>query len=207
MSALRKLQDELLIHIISFEALGVSGGEYGLFLIPVIRSCLPGDSRLEWSREGSGHESDFEWLMAFLIKEIERRKRSDSFKDVSTTGGSDNRSVREYKKRKASPSSASALQTLSETSSGGCGFCNKLHASEKCFKGLQLSSAGRQEKVRSAELYFACMRKGHISKVAKQSVLSAKADIMCFCVPKVILHLRAVRKLMWVNLPKGLKVK
>ena len=71
MSALRKLQDELLTHIRSLEALGVSGGEYGLFLTPVTLSRLPSDIRLEWSREGSGHESDLEWLMAFLIEEIE----------------------------------------------------------------------------------------------------------------------------------------
>ena len=50
-SALRKLQDDLLTHIRSLEALGVSGSEYGLFLTPLILSRLPCDIRLEWSRE------------------------------------------------------------------------------------------------------------------------------------------------------------
>ena len=175
-SALRKMQDELQTHIRSLEALGVSGDEYGLFLTPVILSRLPGDIRLEWSREGSGHESDLAWLMTFLTKEIERRERSDSFKDVSTTSGADNRSVREFEKRKASPSSASALQSLSETSASGCGFCNKFHASEKCFKVLQLSPAERQEKIRSAELCFVCLKKGHISKGCKARCVKCKGN-------------------------------
>lgn len=182
-SALRKLQDDLLTHIRSLEALGVSGSEYGLFLTPVILSRLPSDIRLEWSREGSGHESDLSWLMTFLTKEIERRERSDSFKDVPTTGGTDNRSVREPEKRKQPPSSASALQAFSETSSVGCGFCNKPHASERCFKVLQLSPSERQEKVRSAELCFVCLKKGHISKGCKAKCVRCKGNhnvLLCF---------------------------
>ena len=78
----------------------------------MILSRLPSDIRLEWSREGSGHERDLKWLMTFLTKEVERRERSDSFKDVSTTGVTDNRSVRKSEKRKQSPSSASASTGL-----------------------------------------------------------------------------------------------
>ncbi|XP_071530438.1 uncharacterized protein [Panulirus ornatus] len=73
-SALRNLQDDLLIHIRSLEVLGVGGSEFGLFLTTVILSRLPSDIRLEWSREGSGHERDLAWLLDFLRKEIERRE-------------------------------------------------------------------------------------------------------------------------------------
>lgn len=95
--------------------------------------------------------------MGLLTKEIEHRERSDSFKDVSPPGVPDNRSVREFEKRKASPSSASALQALSDTSPGRCGFCNKLHASEKRFKVLQLSRARENSFCRVA---FCVLEKG-----------------------------------------------
>ena len=114
--------------------------------------------------------------MTFLTKEVEHRERSDSFKDVSTTGGTDNRSVRESEKRKQSPSSASALQPFSEASPSGCDFCNKLHASEKCFKVLQLSPLERLEKIRSAELCFVCLKKGHISKGCKTKCVRCKGN-------------------------------
>ncbi|XP_068245362.1 uncharacterized protein [Palaemon carinicauda] len=74
MSSLWKLQDELLTHARSLEALGVDGKQYG--------------------------------------REIERRERSDTFKDIHA-GKSDNRFVKS-KKRGKFQSSASALQTSSE---------------------------------------------------------------------------------------------
>ena len=57
---LRKLQDELLTHVRSLEALEVEGKTYGLFLTPLLLSRLPPDIRLEWSRGGVGHENDLE---------------------------------------------------------------------------------------------------------------------------------------------------
>ena len=78
---LMRLQDELVTHVRSLEALGVNGDQYGIILTPLILSQLPQDVRLEWARDGEGHESDLNWLLKFLSAEIQRRERSDAFKD------------------------------------------------------------------------------------------------------------------------------
>ena len=113
-ASLWKLQDELLTHVRSLEALGVDGKQYGVFMTPVILSRLPSDIRMEWSREGSGHEDDLKWFLDFLQKEIERRERSDTFKDIHASGSSKVDGCVESEKRGKVLSSASALQTSSE---------------------------------------------------------------------------------------------
>ncbi|XP_066956237.1 uncharacterized protein [Macrobrachium rosenbergii] len=81
--SLWKLQDQLLRHVRSLEALGISGDQYGVVLTPVILSRLLQDVRLEWSRQSAGHESDLEWLLKFLQKEIQHHERSETFKELS----------------------------------------------------------------------------------------------------------------------------
>ena len=181
-SSLWKLQDELLIHIRSLKTLGVSGDQYGVFLTPVILSRLPHDIRMEWSREGSGHESDLNWLLNFLQKEIERRERSETFKDVST-GKVDTR-IADSEKRKMS--SASALQTSSEVGLGQfrCGFCNKRHKSEKCWDVLKLSSADREERIRGARLCFKCLGKGHVSRGCRHKCTKCNGNHNILCCSK-----------------------
>lgn len=43
-------------------------------------SRLPADIRMEWAREGEGHDSEIDWLLEFL-KENKRRERSQTFRD------------------------------------------------------------------------------------------------------------------------------
>ena len=62
------------MHIRSLEALGVSGKQCEAFLMPFILSRLLSEMRLEWNRQGAGHESDLEWLLKFLQEEIETIK-------------------------------------------------------------------------------------------------------------------------------------
>ena len=104
-----KLQDQLLRHVRSLEGLGINGDQYGVVLTPDILSRLPQRIRLEWSWESSRHEGDLEWLLKFLQTEIQRRERSETFKDLSM----EKNDVRqEFERRKVS--SASALQTSAE---------------------------------------------------------------------------------------------
>lgn len=79
-TSLWKMQDQLVSHVRNLEVLNVKEDQYGVILTPVILSRLPHDLRMEWSREGSGHESDLSWLMKFLQQELERRERSESFR-------------------------------------------------------------------------------------------------------------------------------
>ncbi|XP_068210791.1 uncharacterized protein [Palaemon carinicauda] len=184
-SSLWKLQDELLTHVRSLEALGVDGKQYGVFMTPVILSRLPSDIHLEGSRESSEHESDLSWLLKFLQREIERRKRSDTFKDIHA-GKSDDRFV-ESEKRGKFQSSASALQTSSEVGVGlyrhrfQCMFCNKGHKSENCNAILKLSVADREEAIRSAKLCFRCLGKGHFSRGCSAKCVKCKGrhNVLC----------------------------
>ena len=65
-SVLWQLNDDLQAHTRSLDALGIDGDKYGVILTPLILSRLPQDIRLEWSREGKGHESDLKFLLEFL---------------------------------------------------------------------------------------------------------------------------------------------
>lgn len=163
--SLWKLLDQLQCHVRSLEGLGINGDQYGVVLTPVILSRLPQDIRLEWSRESSGHEDDLDWLLSFLQREIERRERSETFKDVST----EKTVVRQDVERRK-VSSASALQTSAEEVSPLCAFCQKRHRSEKCWQIIKLDVPDREEKVKEKRLCFKCLLPGHLSKHCKGKV-------------------------------------
>ena len=182
-----KLQDELLSHIRSLEAMGVKGDECGIFLTPVILSRLPHDIRMEWSRDGEGHESDLSWLLEFLRKEITRRERSEAFKEVTTTKTQD-RSVTEERRSSNRPtnmkvSTASALQTAStsERTRLLCGFCGRGHPTERCWDVSGLTIPERHDRILSAKLCFCCLGKNHVAKgcLAKCSHCNGKHHKLC----------------------------
>jgi len=186
-SDLRKLQEELLAHIRSLEAFDIQGSNYGVVLTPVILSRLPSDIRLEWARTGEGKEDDLDYLLLFLKQEIERRERSEAFKQLSQSGGnrnsnsaSSNKSHVEKVKTKSSKNpTASALQVSSVATS--CGFCSKSHATDACPDVAKLDIPGRQKKISEARLCFRCLVRGHVAKgcLAKCSKCSGSHHLMC----------------------------
>ena len=158
-SALWKLNDDLQAHTRSLATLGIDGDKYGVILTPLILSRMPQELRLEWSRDGKGHESDLKFLLSFLEKEIQRRERSQMFQE--SLGPSFKSSVGERRPRVAT---ASALQATSSVKpSKTCCFCGKNHPTEKCFK-LSGSIQVKKEKLKSAGLCFRCLLPGHIAK-------------------------------------------
>ncbi|XP_076055277.1 uncharacterized protein LOC143033673 [Oratosquilla oratoria] len=169
--SLWKLRDQLLRHTRSLEALGFSGNQYGMVLTPIIVARLPQDIRLEWSRESAGREGDLEWLMKFLQTEIQRRERSEIFKDLSMEKSN---APQDIERRKVS--SASALQTSAEEGSQQCVFCYKRHKSEKCNQILRLDILRREEKVKSLGLCFKCLVRGHMSKDCRGKVKCAQCS-------------------------------
>lgn len=165
-ASLRKMQDELNSHIRSLESLGVKGDQYGVVLTPVILSRLPQEIRMEWSRDGSGHEGDLHWLMSFLQNEIERRERSDSYRD-SCRNEEGRGGPLSSEKRKVTPSTVSALVSTTSPGMTNCVFCGKQHPSEKCFSAKRLTRDELVEKLRSLGLCFRCLGKGHIARGCK----------------------------------------
>ena len=157
-SSLWSWKDTLLSHIRSLEGLGIEGDTYGIFLTPIILSRLPHDMRMEWAREGEGRESDLEFLLESLTKEIRRLERSESFKEqgISPTSMEERGTP---KKR----STASALHITSTPATKlTCIFCEKSHPSHKCRKvpGLQ----ERQDKIRELGLCFRCLGTSHLAR-------------------------------------------
>ncbi|XP_076038379.1 uncharacterized protein LOC143023660 [Oratosquilla oratoria] len=169
--SLWKLRDQLLRHIRSLEAIGFSGNQYGMVLTPIIVARLPQDIRLEWSMESAGREGDLDWLMKFLQTEIQRRERSEIFKDLSMEKSN---APQDVERRKVS--SASALHTSAEEGPQQCVFCQKRHKSEKCNQILRLDILRREEKVKSLGLCFKCLVKGHMSKDCRGKVKCAQCS-------------------------------
>ena len=179
---LRKLQDELLTHVRSLEALEVEGKTYGLFLTPLLLSRLPPDIRLEWSRGEVGHESDLEWLLTFLTKEIESRERAEVFKGVTASNTPTSKPpIKAYpERRKVYQGTASALKTTSDVQSA-CGFCKKGHPPEKCREVMHLTIKEKQDRIKEARLCFRCLQLGHMARGcnARCSHCSGKHHALC----------------------------
>ena len=112
-SALWKLNDDLQAHTRSLATLGIDGDKYGVILTPLILSRVPQELRLEWSRDGKGHESDLKFLLSFLEKEIQRRERSQMFQE--SLGPSFKSSVEERRPRVATASALQATSTVNRS--------------------------------------------------------------------------------------------
>ncbi|XP_068232198.1 uncharacterized protein [Palaemon carinicauda] len=167
-----KLRDDILIHIRSLEALGITGKQCEVFLTPIILSRLPSELRLEWARDGDGHESDLDWLLTFLDKEISRLERSEAFKGKSS---SEVKKI-ENKSSKDKVYSAAALHASSKQENTMCSFCAKKHKSENCYGVLELSGKERGEKIRSLGLCFKCLKSGHMSRDCKARTRCTKCN-------------------------------
>ncbi|KAG1682986.1 hypothetical protein GQR58_010380 [Nymphon striatum] len=161
---LHKLHDEITSRVRSLHSLDISSDQYGIILTPVVLSCLPTDIRMEWARDGEGRESDLKYLLDFLNKEIQRRERSDTFKDVgvpkrstaATSGDALNLNT----------SSTAALQTSSSrgnrkfrsvNSHRQCRFCQRYHQTEQCRAVLELNIADRKRRIYDSKLCFRCL--------------------------------------------------
>ncbi|XP_066956301.1 uncharacterized protein [Macrobrachium rosenbergii] len=161
--ALRKLQDDVIAHVRSLEALGVGGDQYGLVLAPMILSLLPHEIRLEWSRSQQ-EEGDLKGLLEFLQREVEGRERAEALQGLNHRKTEDP-SV-EKRQKKLIQGSASALQTSSEDSASKqqCAFCGKLHPSDKCFGIVKLTLHEREKAIRGKRLCLKCLSPGHYAR-------------------------------------------
>ena len=157
-------RDEILNHVRSLETLGVEGEKSEAILTPIIVSRLPDQIRMEWARDGAGHEGDLAYLLEFLEQEIGRLERSDMFKDKEADDKHETRKPFNQGKRKDSKvSSAGALSTATTVSSN-CVFCSKGHSSSSCSEMLKLNIEDRKEKIKNTEVCYRFLLKGHHAK-------------------------------------------
>ena len=162
-----KLMDELQTHVRSLEAMGIDRDHYGVVLTPVVLARLPEDIRMEWARDGDGHEADLEWLLQFLRKEIERRERSQVY--AKRLGDAAAAPAVTKKARLPPRATASALHSSAMTtedrpsaSREECQICLKVnHGPARCFKLRGAPVARRRTLIREAGLCFACLDPSH----------------------------------------------
>ena len=166
LSQLKNMMDQVNIHVRSLEALGIDGSTYGVTLTPVILSRLPSDVRMEWAREGRGKESDLEWLLDFLRKEIERRERADTFTvNYSDESNASSRESRRSSYRNTRPGTATALHSQEQRGDNECAFCHKSnHRTDSCWSGKKLTVEERKDAFMKSSLCFKCALPGHSAK-------------------------------------------
>lgn len=188
LAQLKSIQDQILVHVRSLEALEVSGSNYGIVLTPLILSRLPAEVRMEWARGGGGKESDLQYLLDFLKGEIERRERAQSFHVGPEK-------VVEEKRLPQKHASASALQTTSDSK---CGFCHKAHASARCWSVRKLPIREREQKIKDAGLCFRCLGSGHIARLCSDKCSRCQGSHHSICCRNADKHVSEVVN----NVPK-----
>ena len=175
LAQLQSIQDQILVHVRSLEALEVNGETYGIVLTPLVLSRLPPEVRMEWAREGEGKECDLQHLLDFLEKEIARRERAESLQFRSND--------KPEEKRRPHPRypSASALQTSSESK---CGFCDKPHPTAKCFAVAKLTRKQREQKIRDCRLCLRCLSSEHFARGCPARCEQCQGKHHVFCCHK-----------------------
>ena len=117
-----------------------------------------------WSRDCSGHESDLDWLLKWLQKEIGVLERSEMYKGNAMSG----EGMKSSKGSKEKLFTASALYTTSPQEGSSCVICSKRnHISEKCYKLLALDAQQSFDKIKELDVCFRCLSSGHLSRNCK----------------------------------------
>ena len=154
------LNDNLQAHMRSLESLGIKGEQYGVILTALVLSQLPVKIRLEWARDGEHHESDLDFLMKFISKEIKRRERSQVY---SNNLSSFHIQANRLPSAAALHTSSHNAQSKSSHVAASCGICHKAHPTARCWNLTKIPVSERRAKLRSAGLCYQCLNKGHVS--------------------------------------------
>lgn len=185
LSSLRKLQDSLLTHTRSLEALDIDGAQYGVLLTPIVLTALPAELRMEWARSSEGKESDLHFLLEFLEHELKLRETTQQFKNGSHVKHDEKKS-RSTEPHKTSSTGSPGKSTTSLTSSTGtpgkkkffdsrkynrttpskqfssknlCLVCDKQHSTQNCFLLTKVSRDERFSRLRDSRICFRCLTK------------------------------------------------
>ena len=79
-SSFRFVNDKISVHVRGLKALGVSSEQYGSLLIPIVKSKLPNDIRLQIARNATDEVGKIEELLETMKVEIEAREASEGVK-------------------------------------------------------------------------------------------------------------------------------
>ena len=155
-SQLRFVYDKISINVRGLESLGISSGQYGSLLIPVIMSKLPQEVRIQVARNTAREVWEMSDLLEVIRQEVEAREISEGVRANNAA---------EKPKQPPIPSAA-ALIAKDDTrpSSKGipqikCVYCSGAHYSASCERVSDPQA--RFDILRRDRRCFVCLRPGH----------------------------------------------
>lgn len=172
---LSKMFDKLESHLRSLESLGITTEQTTEFLYPMVKSCLLEDVLIVWQRSANYNKdgerenppmTEMDFLLQFLPCEVE----SEEQRVIARIGFITNSERKKEKKHKnevqtkGCPTAFGLIQIIA------CLFCNKKHASQDCFKAMNMTLSERKQKLKETNRCFACLRPNHAAKNCKMPV-------------------------------------
>ena len=178
-----KMFIQLKSHLRSLESLQLASADPSTWLFPLVESSLQEDLLRAWQRspiskkDGSKENpkrTHLDYLMEFLESEVESEQRiqlaQNGFQELAvspkpstSSNGSEGKKRKQFKSESEIPTAAGLFSGHSNT----CVFCEKNHDSEKCLNAQKMSLEERNEKVKSKNACFICLKVGHGVKRCK----------------------------------------
>lgn len=164
--SLRKLYNEVTIHVRALEALEIHPDQYSIFLVPIVLSKVNEDINIDWAKTKS--ESNIDVLLEFLKVQVESEENASQVKaafetkpeSINIDKESRYKDSRRYQNTGYN-STAAALQVY--TQEKRCIFCpNKSnHQTEECKATQKLTNEEIRNILSRENVCFCCMKKNH----------------------------------------------
>ena len=137
--------DKLVANVRALKSLDISPDNVGVILTPIIVSCLSHEIKDECSRESEDHETDLDYLIYLLEKDIRSKERCQTLSGLEGYKTASNVNSEGSKNRSRAHSNATALQASSVKSGRKCDLCGMNNRnSDHCFKYLKLDVKDKQ---------------------------------------------------------------
>ncbi|XP_062716695.1 uncharacterized protein LOC134292046 [Aedes albopictus] len=159
---LRSLLDECINHVESLAYLKQQvSGVSELMVVYLLTAALDKSTRKQWEQTlKPGELPQYKSTIAFLKAQCQVLERCEAAYSQTATKPipKQQSSAPKVTSQRSHPAT-----TSSEVSNEKCDFCDAPHRNYQCNKLSTLNSAEKFEKVRSANICFNCLRKGHRS--------------------------------------------
>ena len=125
---LRRLYDNLMVHIRGLNSLGIETAQYGSILVPVLMLKLPDVVCLRNARENHGEAWEINRLMGTILEEVQARETSEGAKILTPRPAIPPR----IPSNNNNPTSSSLVTNSNPAVK--CVYCGKVHYSAACKK-------------------------------------------------------------------------
>ena len=126
--SLRRLYDNLMVHIRGLSSLGIEIAQYGSILVPVLMSKLLDVVRLRIARENHGEAWEINRLMGTILEEVQARETSEGAKILTS------RPVIPPRMPSNNNNPTSSSLVINSNPAIKCVYCGEVHYSAACKK-------------------------------------------------------------------------